>query len=309
MRGAALILAMVSSACGLFSSSQGPRGRPELRSAPVAMAGAPLYLPPPELRGPEARHAIDVAAELHQATARALGDAGFVVLHAPQQSAAEANVALVVDYCFVDVARIEAHVLVTRDGRQLGSFTIPADELPTRELPATTAILIANEMVGVDALGRATGAPAADRDVAATPVPAVRESVVVAILDLQDPDRALRANERTQLTDYLTAHAIQQHGWKSVPRAQLREQLQQEKAASYESCVDEACQIELGKAVAAQKTLVTKLLRLGKACTMVMTLYDLRSEAAEAAATTKTGCTATDLTAGIDDLLSKLARP
>ena len=310
-RTLAFMLLSLSCSCAFFSDARTHPAPPALQPVPSHMSGAKIHLPSPAIRGPEARHAIDVAAELHRATATALTKAGFVVLQSPSPDAAELRIDLVVDYCFVDVSKLEIHALVTREGRAVGNFVVPGIERPTGEVPSVVSVLIANALGSVSGLSSnspqagTTNTPAPGDGSGVVP----REPSIVAILDLQDPDVRLNPKARGQLTEYLTAQAIQKHGWTSIPRAQLREQLQQEKAASYSSCVDEACQIELGKAVAAQKTLVTKVLHIGQSCTMVMTLYDLRLEAAEAAATAKTGCSTAELTAGIDDLLSKLARP
>jgi hypothetical protein len=43
----------------------------------------------------------------------------------------------------------------------------------------------------------------------------------------------------------------------------MRDRIASDKAESYRACVDQSCQIELGKAMAAQKSLATKLIRVG----------------------------------------------
>ena len=75
---------------------------------------------------------------------------------------------------------------------------------------------------------------------------------------------------------------------------------------SYRPCSDSACQIELGKALAAKKMLTTKVLRLGTACAMTATLYDLATETAEAAAAVRSGCSKSALVDGVDQLISVL---
>ena len=78
--------------------------------------------------------------------------------------------------------------------------------------------------------------------------------------------------------------------YRVVPRDQLRARLMQEKKGSHQQCFDESCQIELGKALAAQKTLSTKILRVGKRCAITSSLFDLRSETAEQSALARTDC-------------------
>ncbi len=71
---------------------------------------------------------------------------------------------------------------------------------------------------------------------------------------------------------------------------------------------DAACQSELGKALAAEKMITVKLLRLGATCAMTGTLFDLRSETTEQAATTRTGSGESDLLGGVDSLVEQLGR-
>ncbi|HSA24008.1 MAG TPA: hypothetical protein P5076_21290, partial [Myxococcota bacterium] len=95
------------------------------------------------------------------------------------------------------------------------------------------------------------------RRVAGGPAP------VVAVFDIQDASRMLpRAEDRDQLTEYLAAQLTELAGFRVVPRDQLRARLQQQKTVGYQQCYDQSCQIELGKAMAAEKSLSTKLLKV-----------------------------------------------
>lgn len=309
LRLVAVVMGLVGSGCALLfgGAAADTSNLPELRRAPGPLIGVAIHVPEPILRGAEARHAHDVAAKLRDKTISSLRNAGFTIAHEARPDAAQATLTLDVDYCFVDVARIATQVLVTRAGAELAQFGIPPQEMRTAELPSATGVQVANQIVTIEALALADAGPSAPIvEAATTGRPRPENPQIVAILDLQDPDGALDAKARSQLTEYLTARAIQHHGWKSVPRAQIRDQLRQEKAASYDACVDDACQIELGKALAAEKVLVSKLLRLGQSCTLVATLYDLRTEATEAAATEKTVCRPEPLTTAIDAIINKL---
>jgi hypothetical protein len=132
--------------------------------------------------------------------------------------------------------------------------------------------------------------------------------VVVAVFDVQNvagqfPDKTI-----DQLTDYLAARLTEELGFRVVPREQVRARLLEQKAASFRPCFHESCQIELGKALAAKKALSTKLLRLGRTCALTSTLYDLKTETAEAAASTKSPCTESDLVTAVDRLTLELRR-
>lgn len=130
--------------------------------------------------------------------------------------------------------------------------------------------------------------------------------LIVAVFDIQDHTGTMKDKTLDQLTEYLAAQVTQRAGFKVVPRDQLRSRLGTEKVKSYRKCVDQRCQIELGKAVAAQKSLATKLLRVGKQCALTALLYDLKTEATDRAASVRTGCTEEALLAGVAKLASQL---
>jgi hypothetical protein len=138
--------------------------------------------------------------------------------------------------------------------------------------------------------------------------PVVRaKSSVVAVFDVQDASGKLDAALLDQLTEYLAAQLIELARFRVIPRAQLRSRLLEEKKSSYKSCYDESCQIELGKAVAAEKSLQTRLLKIGKNCAITATLYDLRSETTEAASSIEGDCSENGLMSNVKQLAQKLA--
>jgi hypothetical protein len=139
------------------------------------------------------------------------------------------------------------------------------------------------------------------------PAPAVvaGPAGVIAVFDLEDPSSKLSLGVADQLTAYL-ASKLAERGFRVVPRDQLRARLLEEKAESYKTCYDTACQIELGKALAAEKSLSTRLLQFGATCAMTSTLYDLKSETTERAATVKTGCGEDALLTSVDALVDQL---
>jgi len=65
------------------------------------------------------------------------------------------------------------------------------------------------------------------------------------------------------LTDYLTGKLAGAGVFQVVPRDQLKKRLMKQKTRSYKECYDQSCQIELGRELAAEKTLATKVLKLG----------------------------------------------
>lgn len=141
----------------------------------------------------------------------------------------------------------------------------------------------------------------------AASAPPARKGMIVAVFDIEDRVGLLSAKTRGQLTEYLAAGVTRFAGYQVVPRDQLRRRLAAEKRKSYKLCVEQRCQIELGKALAAKKSLATKLLKVGKQCAFTALLYDLRTEATERAAQVRTACDQDALLGGVEKLAKQLA--
>jgi outer membrane protein OmpA-like peptidoglycan-associated protein len=132
---------------------------------------------------------------------------------------------------------------------------------------------------------------------------------VVAVFDVEDGTERLGVKDTRQLGDYLAAQVASIPGTRVVPRDQLRSAIVDTKADSYKACFDQSCQIELGKAVSASKTVATKLLRVGSRCALTTTIYDLKTETTERAATARTDCTADALFNAVDAVVHELGGP
>ncbi|MBI2375229.1 MAG: hypothetical protein HYV07_14630 [Deltaproteobacteria bacterium] len=128
---------------------------------------------------------------------------------------------------------------------------------------------------------------------------------VIAVFEIHDStlDRRLAR----ELTQYLGARLAEHGRFRVVPDAALRERLSEGKTASYSSCFDDRCQIEIGKAVAASKSLATRVLRVGSTCTVSSSLFDLKTEAAETAASVRSSCTHEGLLDALDKIAAKLS--
>ena len=140
----------------------------------------------------------------------------------------------------------------------------------------------------------------------AEPGPGPRRAIV-AVFDVHDASGRFDKEMLGQLTVYLGTALMKTGQYKIIPRDQLRSRLLEEKKGSYSKCVDESCQIELGKAVAAQKSLATQLLRVGDKCAVTANLFDLKTETAEKGAMAKTGCTPDDLLAAMEQIAKQLS--
>jgi hypothetical protein len=131
------------------------------------------------------------------------------------------------------------------------------------------------------------------------------ERPIVAVFDMEDRGAGLSKDTLNNLTDYLAA-MLTEGGYQVIPRTQIRERLKQQQTESYKKCFDQSCQIELGKEMAAQKSLATKVLKIGKKCRVTGDLYDLKRAASEKAATAGSGCSEDELLAAVEEVAAKL---
>jgi hypothetical protein len=138
----------------------------------------------------------------------------------------------------------------------------------------------------------------------ATPVLA-EERPILAVFDMEDRGAGLSKETLNNLTDYLAA-MLTEGGYQIIPRNQIRERLKQQQTESYKECFDQSCQIEMGKELAAQKSLSTKVLKIGKKCRVTGDLYDLKRAASEKAATAGSGCSEDELLAAVEQVAAKL---
>jgi hypothetical protein len=130
---------------------------------------------------------------------------------------------------------------------------------------------------------------------------------IVALFEMEDRGSKLDREVLINLIDYLAAR-LTEGGYQVVPLDQVRERILAVKAASTKACYDQHCQIELGRELAAQKTLATKILRIGKSCQVTAVLYDLQRATTETAATEEAACEVDPLLEAIKKL-SAAVRP
>ncbi len=135
------------------------------------------------------------------------------------------------------------------------------------------------------------------------PIPA---GVAVAVLDIEDASHVINADTNHSLTDALSALLAEGSSFKVIPSKQIREQLKAQAKESYQTAYDDATQIEVGKAAAAQKTLTTKLIKAGDKCALSSVLFDISTQTSESAATVICGCSMSDLLTNLAPLVGKL---
>lgn len=111
---------------------------------------------------------------------------------------------------------------------------------------------------------------------------------VVAVFDIRDSESTPEAIE--VFSDYVATKMTASGGFQLVPRGDLKARLAQQKAASYRACYDDACQLEIGKELAAEAVLSTRISRIDDHCIVTMKLFDLRAATAIAAGTAEGPC-------------------
>jgi hypothetical protein len=137
-------------------------------------------------------------------------------------------------------------------------------------------------------------------------IPAAGPRPILAVFDLEDSAGVLTPTTRQELGDFLATQLVETGRYRVVPRSQLRSRLVAEKTGGYRPCFDGACQIELGKALAAEKTVAPRLLKVGTRCMLTAQLHDLRSETAEGAASLESDCDPARLLEAVRALAGKL---
>lgn len=178
------------------------------------------------------------------------------------------------------------------------------------ERPWSVSLVLAADASAAPVLGGLADAPKAGEGAVVSGVGGLGTRGAlpfVAVFEVEDRSRVTDAATIAALTDQLATQLVERRAFRVVPAADLRARLAEAKKASYQACVDERCQIELGKAVAADRTLSARILRVGEGCTINGVVYDLKTEATERAASVRGGCTPEALVAGIERLAAKLA--
>ncbi|RME22162.1 MAG: hypothetical protein D6806_13390 [Deltaproteobacteria bacterium] len=129
---------------------------------------------------------------------------------------------------------------------------------------------------------------------------------IVAVFDMEDRGSGLKPEVLENLTEYLSV-LLAERGYKVIPRDQIKQRLVEQKKESYKSCYDQSCQIELGRELAAQKALATRVIKIADTCQVAATLFDLKKAATDRAASAEAECTEKSLLQAVRKIAEKLA--
>jgi hypothetical protein len=129
---------------------------------------------------------------------------------------------------------------------------------------------------------------------------------IVAVFQIQDKDAGLEKRTLSKLTDYLGASISEGGTFRVVPPGDVRRALLQKKKETYKQCYDQKCQIELGRELAANKSLSTSILKIGKRCVVTSQLYDLKTQTTDVSAKAKGKCSGDGLMESIDKVAAEI---
>lgn len=139
------------------------------------------------------------------------------------------------------------------------------------------------------------------------PSSALAKKPIVAVFDIQAKAVRVKRSTLRMLSDYLATRLAAAGAYRVIPRSQLKKKLVAQKRKSYKNCYDQSCQIDIGKELAAGRSLATQLMKIGRKCVFTATLYDLRSSTTEKAATARCGCKEDDFVTCIDQVVRKIS--
>jgi len=130
---------------------------------------------------------------------------------------------------------------------------------------------------------------------------------VVAVFEIKN-DARLKRGFLVKMRDVIATELAASGKFSVVPNSDIQKAIREKQAESYEACYDESCQIEIGKEIAAEKTLATSIKKVGSQCIVTLQLYDLRKGASEKAGSARATCGEDFVVDSIYRALSQLTR-
>jgi hypothetical protein len=131
---------------------------------------------------------------------------------------------------------------------------------------------------------------------------------IVAVFQIESQKSSLSKDELTMLTDYLSTKLGERGVFQIIPSKDIRRVLLDQKKESYKSCYDNNCQIEIGRELAAQYLVSSKIGRFGRQCLITSGLFDLQKAATVITASGKGSCNPEKLLTVIEEIAEKFER-
>ena len=128
---------------------------------------------------------------------------------------------------------------------------------------------------------------------------------ILALFDMEDRGSGMGPQVLSNLTELLAIY-LAEGGYQVIPRDQVRARLREQQKESQKPCYEQSCQVEMGRELAAQKSVSTQIIKMGGTCHLTAALMDLRRAATEKAASAKAECGEKELGAAIEEIAKKL---
>jgi len=132
----------------------------------------------------------------------------------------------------------------------------------------------------------------------------------LAVMEIEDLSNKVGRDAAARGTDYLRATLNATRGFIVIDKTRQAEALlsvvSRERTESYRECYDQACQIPLGQALAADTILRTQITTIANFCTLSAELVDLEKEAAVGGGLVKFDCTEDGLSMAVEKLVPQI---
>lgn len=129
---------------------------------------------------------------------------------------------------------------------------------------------------------------------------------IVAVFNIEFSGTRLAKRVEGALRDYLEVKLTSSGVYEVVPSDQLKKALSKQKVKSYKQCYKNSCQIKIGQELAADRTLATRVTRIGPTCMVSMKLYHLRRMTTEKASTASGSCKEQGIMASVQKAAKEL---
>lgn len=136
---------------------------------------------------------------------------------------------------------------------------------------------------------------------------AEKHKPILAVFEIEVSGFELREMAVKGLTEYLGASLSEGGRFSVMPSSEIRKTLLEKSKESHKRCFDKKCQIEIGRALAANKTLSTKIHKLGNKCYVTCQVFDLKTQTADTAKKAGGGCSEEGLVASIDSVAKAIS--
>ncbi len=125
----------------------------------------------------------------------------------------------------------------------------------------------------------------------------------VAVFDIEDQTRRLKKHQLRTLQEMLASKLVERRRLQVIPRDVLRAALAKKRRWR---CFDWKCQKPVAKGLKANYVMATKILKLGKKCLVMGSLYNIKTSLLQYSASLKSGCKLDALATAMEKLPARL---